>query len=110
VCRSGGTTLAELSLAGVPAILVPYPRVIDFQRPNAEVYADAEAATMIDETDLTGPLEDALVDRLDVLLTDDKHRAQMAARMRRLARPGAAANITNIVYETLFSTAGRLAA
>ena len=34
----------------------------------------------------------------------------MAANMRRLARPGAAANVTNIVYEALFSNAIRLAA
>ena len=34
----------------------------------------------------------------------------MAASMRRLARPGAAANVTNIVYEALFSASVRLAA
>ena len=39
VCRPGGTTLAELSLAGVPAILVPYPRSMDYHLPNAEVFA-----------------------------------------------------------------------
>ena len=56
VCRSGGTTLAELALAGLPAILVPYPRVMDYHLPNAEVFAAAGAATIIDETELTGSL------------------------------------------------------
>jgi UDP-N-acetylglucosamine--N-acetylmuramyl-(pentapeptide) pyrophosphoryl-undecaprenol N-acetylglucosamine transferase len=111
VCRSGGTTLAELALASVPAILVPYPLIIDYQLPNAEIFAGAGAATIIDETDLlAGSLEDAFVEHLEPLLTNDERRVKMAASMRRLARPGAAANVTNIVYEALFSNATRLAA
>lgn len=110
VCRSGGTTLGETALAGVPAVLVPYPLVVDYHLPNAEVFASAGAATVIDETDLVGSLEDALVDQLGRLLVDDGQRTQMATRMRRLARPGAAANITNIVYEMMFNTASRFAA
>ncbi len=110
VCRSGGTTLAELALASVPAILVPYPPVMDYHLPNAEVFAAAGAATIVDETELAGPLEDALVEHLEPLLTNDERRAKMAANMRRLARPGAAANVTNAVYELLFSNAVRLVA
>jgi UDP-N-acetylglucosamine--N-acetylmuramyl-(pentapeptide) pyrophosphoryl-undecaprenol N-acetylglucosamine transferase len=110
VCRSGGTTLAELALASVPAILVPYPLTIDYQLPNAEIFAGAGAATIIDETDLAGSVEDALVEHLEPLLTSDERRVKMGASMRRLARPGAAANVTNIVYEALFSKATRLAA
>jgi UDP-N-acetylglucosamine--N-acetylmuramyl-(pentapeptide) pyrophosphoryl-undecaprenol N-acetylglucosamine transferase len=110
VCRPGGTTLAELSLASVPAILVPYPRVMDYQLPNAEVFAAAGAATILDETEVNGSLEDALVEQLEPLIVDDARREKMAASMRRLARPGAAANVTNIVYEALFSASVRLAA
>ncbi len=110
VCRSGGTTLAELALASVPAILVPYPPAMDYQLVNAEVFSAAGAATVIDETDLDSPLADAFVEHLDALLTDETRRHQMAANMRRLARPGAAANITNIIYETMFNTAARFAA
>jgi UDP-N-acetylglucosamine--N-acetylmuramyl-(pentapeptide) pyrophosphoryl-undecaprenol N-acetylglucosamine transferase len=110
VCRSGGTTLAELSLASAPAVLMPYPSVLDYQLPNAEIYAAAGAATIIDETEITCSLEDAFVEKLEDLLTNDARRAKMAASMRRLARPGAAANVTNIVFEALFSNAVRLAA
>jgi UDP-N-acetylglucosamine--N-acetylmuramyl-(pentapeptide) pyrophosphoryl-undecaprenol N-acetylglucosamine transferase len=110
ICRPGGTTLAELSLASVPAILVPYPRMIDDHLPNAEVYARAGAATIIDESEPDISLDEALVAQLDPLLTSDERRQKMAAEMRRLARPGAAANITNLVYEQLFDARIRLAA
>ncbi len=110
VCRSGGTTLAELALASAPAVLMPYPSVLDYQLPNAEIYAAAGAATIIDETEITCSLEDAFVEKLEDLLVNDARRAKMAANMRRLARPGAAANVTNIVYESLFCNAIRLAA
>ena len=63
VCRSGGTTLAELALASVPAVLVPYPSVLDYQLPNAEIFAAAGAATIIDETEMTCSLEDAFVEK-----------------------------------------------
>lgn len=110
VCRSSGTTLAELALASLPAVLVPHAAVIDYQLPNAEVYAGAGAATIIDETEIISPLEVALVEHLEPLLVNDERRARMAACMRRLARPGAAANVTNLVYEALFSRSVRLAA
>jgi UDP-N-acetylglucosamine--N-acetylmuramyl-(pentapeptide) pyrophosphoryl-undecaprenol N-acetylglucosamine transferase len=105
VCRAGATSLAELSLAGVPAILVPAPSAMDDQWPNAEVYAAAGAATTIDETDLQASLEAELVEHLIPLLGDESRRVKMAAQMRGLARPDAAANIGNAVYETLFGSA-----
>jgi UDP-N-acetylglucosamine--N-acetylmuramyl-(pentapeptide) pyrophosphoryl-undecaprenol N-acetylglucosamine transferase len=110
VCRSGGTTLAELALAGMPAILVPYPPVMHFHLPNAEVFADAGAAHVIDETDLIGPLAEALADQLEPLLTDDTRRLRMAANMRRMAHPAAAANVTQLAYEAMFPMAARMAA
>jgi UDP-N-acetylglucosamine--N-acetylmuramyl-(pentapeptide) pyrophosphoryl-undecaprenol N-acetylglucosamine transferase len=110
VCRAGGTTLAELALASIPAILVPNPRVIDYHLPNAEVFAAAGAATIIDETEVPGELEGALVEHVESLIVNEDRRAKMAANMRRLARPGAAANVTNVVYEALFSTSVRLVA
>ncbi len=110
VCRSGGTTLAELALAGMPAVLVPYPPVMHLHLPNAEVFADAGAARVIDETDLIGPLAEALADQLEPLLIDDTRRLRMAANMRGMARPTAAADVTQLVYEALFPATARMAA
>jgi UDP-N-acetylglucosamine--N-acetylmuramyl-(pentapeptide) pyrophosphoryl-undecaprenol N-acetylglucosamine transferase len=113
VCRAGGTTLAELALAGVPAVLVPYPRDVEaYQLANADVVAAAGAATVIDESSLEEPLSDALVDHLAPLLDDASRRQVMAANMRTLARPDAAALITDAIRHILGTAAGsvRLAA
>ena len=64
VCRAGGTTLAELALAGVPAVLVPHPRDVEaYQLANAEIVAATGAATVIDETSLEA-LDEALAEHL----------------------------------------------
>jgi UDP-N-acetylglucosamine--N-acetylmuramyl-(pentapeptide) pyrophosphoryl-undecaprenol N-acetylglucosamine transferase len=111
VCRAGATTLAELALVGAPAVVVPSSRAIEYQWPNAEVYASAGAATLIDETNENcGPLDDAIVQQLKSLLIDDERRARMAANMRRMARPDAGANVCNVICDALFGTAIRLAA
>jgi UDP-N-acetylglucosamine--N-acetylmuramyl-(pentapeptide) pyrophosphoryl-undecaprenol N-acetylglucosamine transferase len=98
VCRSGGTTLSELALAGAPAVFVPYSRYAEtHQLANAEVAVAARAATMIDETSLEGPLDEALVQHLAPLLSDDARRTAMAANMRSLARPDAASLVTDTI-------------
>ncbi len=113
VCRAGGTTLAELALAGVPAVLVPYPRDVEaYQLANAEVVAASGAATVIDESSLEEPLSDALVEHLTPLLIDSALRQQMASNMQLLAQPDAAANITDAIHRVLCveSSAYRMAA
>jgi UDP-N-acetylglucosamine--N-acetylmuramyl-(pentapeptide) pyrophosphoryl-undecaprenol N-acetylglucosamine transferase len=110
VCRPGGTTLAELALAGLPAILVPYPRIMDFHMPNAEVFASAGAATIIDETELVGSFGDELEAHLKPLLVDDLRRQQMANSMRRLARPDATAHVTEAICDALHGVRARAAA
>jgi len=114
VCRAGGTTLSELALAGVPAVLVPYTRYAEaFQLANADVAVAAGAGTMIDESSLEGPLEEALADHVAPLLGDHARRAAMAANMRSLARPDAAALVTDTIRIILGASASgsiRLAA
>ena len=102
VCRASGTTIAELALAGVPAVLVPYPRDVEaYQLANADTVAAAGAATVIDETALDGTLDEALVEHLAPLLTDGVQRQAMARKMQSLARPEAAALITDSICSIL---------
>jgi UDP-N-acetylglucosamine--N-acetylmuramyl-(pentapeptide) pyrophosphoryl-undecaprenol N-acetylglucosamine transferase len=109
VCRPGGMTLAELALAGLPAVLVPNP-ANEHHLPNTEPPSTAEAAMVIEESKLAGPLSEALVAQLKPLLTNDARRRRMAHNMRSLARPDAAAHVTETICEALCRTRARLAA
>lgn len=91
VCRAGATTVAELAIAGKPAVFIPYPFAADdHQTKNAREMAEAGAARSYRQADLTAA---ALAEALAPLLDDPAARAAMGAAMRGLARPGAAAAV-----------------
>jgi UDP-N-acetylglucosamine--N-acetylmuramyl-(pentapeptide) pyrophosphoryl-undecaprenol N-acetylglucosamine transferase len=93
VSRAGATTLAELAIAGKPAVLVPYPFAADnHQELNAREMAEAGAAVMYRQVDLTPAI---LAQTLGELLADPDRRARMGSAMKALARPGAAATIVD---------------
>ncbi len=97
VCRAGALTVAELCVAGVPAVLVPWPGAAgDHQRANAAAMADAGAAVVLDD-EACAP--DTLGELLDALLADPGRLARMAAAGRGLARPDAAARLAELVEE-----------
>ena len=97
VCRAGATTLAELTAAGVPAVLVPLPTAADdHQRKNAEVLVAGGAAELIEQKDLTGA---RLAERVERLVGDANRLKGMSAAARRFARPDAARAIVDRVFE-----------
>jgi UDP-N-acetylglucosamine--N-acetylmuramyl-(pentapeptide) pyrophosphoryl-undecaprenol N-acetylglucosamine transferase len=93
VSRAGATTLAELTAAGRPSVLIPLPTATDdHQRHNAEALQRAGAAEVIDQKDLSG---DRLADRILTLAGDRATRLAMSAAARRLAKPDAASLIVD---------------
>ena len=91
VGRAGATTVAELAITGKPAVFIPYPFAADnHQELNARAMADAGAALVFRQAELTA---DKLVEGLRPLVGDPARRAEMGARMKALARPGAAAAV-----------------
>lgn len=95
VSRAGATTLAELTAAGKPAVLVPLPTAADdHQRKNAEVLARAGAADVMDQRTLNGS---ELADRILALAHDAARRDAMGRAARMLARPHAARQIADRV-------------
>ena len=97
VCRAGALTVAELCAAGLPAIFVPYPAAVDdHQTANAGPMAEAGAAAIIQEADLTPEVLAALLrDRLQSRALLGKN-AEMA---RSLACPNALHRITEICLQ-----------
>ena len=97
VSRAGATTLAEVTAAGRPAILIPLPTATDdHQRHNAHALEAAGAAVLMEQSDLTG---DRLADRIIALAGDTEQRRRMSAAARRLAKPHAADDIVAAVIE-----------
>lgn len=96
VSRAGGS-LFEIAAHGVPAILVPYPHAAaDHQTTNARWMADAGAAVVISDRELSGAI---LARHVAELLTDPSSLAAMAAASRGLARPDAAQQIARELLE-----------
>jgi UDP-N-acetylglucosamine--N-acetylmuramyl-(pentapeptide) pyrophosphoryl-undecaprenol N-acetylglucosamine transferase len=101
VTRAGALTVAELTVAGVPAIMVPLPHATaGHQAANASVLAAAGGVVHIPDAELTGP---RLAEEAAVLLDDPGTLASMGKVMRDLARPEAADDLA----DTVLAAAGR---
>lgn len=96
VSRAGAATLGEFPAAGVPAVLVPYPHAGAHQAENAAVLAEAGGAVIVPDAELTA---ERLLSTVHTLLTDETRLATMRANMSRLARPDAARQIANLLWE-----------
>jgi UDP-N-acetylglucosamine--N-acetylmuramyl-(pentapeptide) pyrophosphoryl-undecaprenol N-acetylglucosamine transferase len=98
VSRAGAVAVAELAAAGRVALLIPFPGATDqHQLENARVLERAGAARVIVQAELTAP---RLVKEMRELLSAPEMLVQMGQQARRLARPGAAGRIADLV-ETL---------
>jgi UDP-N-acetylglucosamine--N-acetylmuramyl-(pentapeptide) pyrophosphoryl-undecaprenol N-acetylglucosamine transferase len=97
VCRSGATTLAELTASARPSILIPFPGATDdHQRRNAEALARVGAAQTIDQRELTG---DRLATEILRLAANAGERRRMGQAAAQLARPDAAKLIVDRILE-----------
>ena len=93
VGRAGASTLAEAAAFALPTAIVPYPHASGHQRRNAEAFAEAGAAILVEDEDLDA---DKLVE-VASLLADPARHAGMSAAARELARPAAADAVADLV-------------
>jgi len=104
VSRAGASTIAELTVLGVPSVLVPYPHATaDHQMANARELAATGAATVVPDRDLDGA---ALVAAAEPLLYDDAAHSAMAAAARRFGHPDAAARVAAMILQAAGSEPG----
>jgi UDP-N-acetylglucosamine--N-acetylmuramyl-(pentapeptide) pyrophosphoryl-undecaprenol N-acetylglucosamine transferase len=93
VGRAGASTLAEAAAFALPTAIVPYPHAAGHQRRNAEAFAEAGAAILVEDEDLDA---DRLVEVAGLLVDPSRH-ATMSAAARELARPDAAGAVADLV-------------
>jgi len=102
ICRSGASTVAEITAAGKPAIFVPFPRAADdHQKRNAEALQRAGAAVMLEESQLSS---ESLIATVSSLLQDRPRLAAMSNAARSLSHPNAAREIAEMAAKLAGAT------
>ncbi|ABM27764.1 undecaprenyldiphospho-muramoylpentapeptide beta-N-acetylglucosaminyltransferase [Nitratidesulfovibrio vulgaris] len=102
LCRAGATSVAELAVAGKPAVLVPYPFAThDHQTHNARWLVSRGAAVLLEQKDISMTDVPAL---LVGLLSDRARLNRMAVSARAQGRPDAAAAVVDGLVELLKTT------
>lgn len=97
LCRSGGSSIAELSLFGVPALLVPYPYAAEkHQDDNAEICRKAGAAQIIRNGEFTEERFSAFIG--DWLEDPEKYR-EAGKKMASIAKASATEDIVKLISE-----------
>jgi UDP-N-acetylglucosamine--N-acetylmuramyl-(pentapeptide) pyrophosphoryl-undecaprenol N-acetylglucosamine transferase len=97
VCRSGASTVGEITAAGKPAIFVPFPAAADnHQNVNARALERVGAALVVEESNLGAAY---LVDTIAMLIGDPRRLQSMSSAARSLAHPKAVEEIAEMVVQ-----------
>ncbi|MCI5049158.1 MAG: undecaprenyldiphospho-muramoylpentapeptide beta-N-acetylglucosaminyltransferase [Rickettsiales bacterium] len=97
VCRAGASTVAELTCAGRPAVLVPYPRATDnHQYHNAQAIEDVGGGWVMPQEGFTAK---ALAARLESILNLPSSLTKSAEAMAGLGHTNAAEKLAKLVID-----------
>lgn len=98
--RSGASTLAEISAAGLPSVLVPYPfAYADHQRLNAEVFCKRRASVLLHEESLTATSVASVIKSL-------RNKPSMLAGMSERSSKVFGSDVADRIAEELLAIAG----
>ena len=99
VSRAGAGTLIELAITGTPSILIPYPFAAeDHQTYNAKAFANAGAAELHQQSELTDKLLQKIVSDLFV---NPEQLSAMAVAAQKLSTTESAAKMTDLISRQL---------
>jgi UDP-N-acetylglucosamine--N-acetylmuramyl-(pentapeptide) pyrophosphoryl-undecaprenol N-acetylglucosamine transferase len=94
VGRAGAGTLAEVSICGLPEVIVPMREAAeDHQTRNARIYEERGAAVVTDEHHLG--------DAVSFLLSNESERRAIGDRARMMAMPGAGRDLVSDAIDAL---------
>ncbi|MFT6121412.1 MAG: UDP-N-acetylglucosamine--N-acetylmuramyl-(pentapeptide) pyrophosphoryl-undecaprenol N-acetylglucosamine transferase [Yoonia sp.] len=97
VTRSGASTIADLTVIGRPAILVPFAAATgDHQTANARGMVDAGAAILIPESQFTAP---ALAEQITAVLTNSAAALKMSQVATACGKPDATERLVALVED-----------
>lgn len=97
VCRAGASTLCELAVMGLPAILIPYPYAAEnHQEKNARALVNKNAAMLVIDEFLDG---DTLYKKISYLRNNPETMAAMKKNLLHEARPDALEAILEVVMK-----------
>lgn len=97
ICRSGATTIAELTALGLPAIFIPYPYATGrHQYENARVLQARGAALLLVEDNLTG---NRLKKSILGLIEDKELLKKMSRQSKKLGNPRATREIVKLICD-----------
>lgn len=97
VCRAGAATCAELSVFGIPALLVPYPYAAgNHQYANADEFSRMNAADLIEERDLEVGW---LTDYFEGCIHTPERLERMRVQLRKRGGDHAAERLADLVEE-----------
>jgi UDP-N-acetylglucosamine--N-acetylmuramyl-(pentapeptide) pyrophosphoryl-undecaprenol N-acetylglucosamine transferase len=95
VCRSGAITCSELTVLGVPAIMIPSPNVVaNHQEYNARSLEKQGAAVVLIEQDIN---EDLLYNQIEDLLKNKEQLCRMSNNSKKMGIANAAEKIYSII-------------
>lgn len=96
ISRAGGTTIAELTVHGVPCILVPYPHATDnHQLHNARALAGAGAAMVLEQSQFT---PERLVGMICDIINNPGLTKRMHTACTAVGRPDAADEVLRTLH------------
>ncbi|MEM9812487.1 MAG: glycosyltransferase, partial [Pseudomonadota bacterium] len=98
ICRAGASSLADLTVVGRPAILIPLAIAVrDEQTANARPLVEAGAAQMIQEDELT---PEHLAESIASVIDAPEAARAAATASRSLGKPDAAERLADLVITT----------
>ena len=99
ICRSGALTLAEITVCGKPAILIPFPFAAgDHQTKNAQSLVNAGAARILFEKSLNA--QDLRYTIMN-LIHNEKELKKMSVASKKLGRPDATRKIVDHIFQII---------